>query len=162
MIPVTLLWRVRMKPSQKIGVGAFLCLSISMILMAIIRAAGMHFHGKFDNTWIFIWQQLEACVAVMMLSLTAFRSVFVAAKPNPNDKRAKAWVPSTRRLLGRHKKPGFDDSNPLDNLAIPNPTLTGFTRILDSSHARSSAEDTVTSDGQHMSSDLPNKQTLTV
>ena len=161
MIPVTLLWRVRIKPSQKIGLGAFLCLSTSMILMAITRAAGFRFHGKFDNTWVFIWQHLEACVAVMMLSLTAFRSVFVAAKPNPKEKRAKAWVPSKRRLLGRHKQPGVDDPNHLDNLAIPNPTLTGFTRILDNSPARSSAEDTVTSDSWHITSELPNKQTLT-
>ena len=161
MIPVTLLWRVRIKPSQKIGLGAFLCLSTSMILMAITRAAGIRFHGKFDSTWSFIWQQLETCVAVMMLSLTAFRSVFAAAKPNANDRRAKAWVPSTRRLLGRHKKAGMDDSNPLDNLTIPNPTLTGFTRILGSSPARSSAEYSVTSDGWQMSSEFSNKQTLT-
>ena len=162
MIPVTLLWRVRIKPSQKIGLGAFLCLSIGMILMAITRAAGFRFHGKFDDTWVSIWQHLEACVAVMMLSLTAFRSIFAAAKPIFNDKRAKAWVPSTRRILGRHKKPRFDDARPLDDVAIPNPTLTGFTRILDRSHARSSAEDTAPPDGRHMSPDLQNMPYLTV
>ena len=81
-IPVRLLWRVRIKPSQKLGLGVFLCLSIGMILMAITRLSGVHsYRGSFDEIWILLWQQIEACIAVTMLSLTAFRSVFVEAKP---------------------------------------------------------------------------------
>lgn len=124
-IPVWLLWRVRIRPSQKLGLGAFLCLSIGMIVMAITRLSGLHYRGSFDNIWIFLWQQIEACIAVTMLSLTAFRSIFVEAKPGSD--KASPWVPSTTRLLARRKKPNSSDQC-LDNLTIPSATLTGLSQ----------------------------------
>lgn len=53
-IPIWILWRVCLKPNQKFGLAAFLCLSICMIIMAIVRVSGLHYRGKFDNTWIFL------------------------------------------------------------------------------------------------------------
>ena len=124
-IPVWLLWRVRIKPSQKLGLGAFLCLSIGMILMAITRLCGLHYRGSFDNIWNFLWQQIEACIAVTMLSLTAFRSIFVEAKPGSD--KVSPWLPSTARLLARRKKSHISDRH-LDNLTIPSATLTGLSQ----------------------------------
>ena len=143
MIPVSLLWRVQMKPRQKFGLAAFLCLSICMIVVAIIRVSGLHYHGKFDNTWIFLWQQVESCVAVTMLSLTAFRSFFVASRPSGN--KAREWVPSTGRLLGRHKRSGFKEQR-LDDLAIPSATLTGFSGVLNRTTAAQSIDESLSSE----------------
>ncbi len=129
IIPVSLLWRVQIKPRQKIGLAAFLCLSVCMIIIAIIRVAGLHYQGKFDNTWIFLWQHVESCIAVTMLSLTAFRSIFVSTKPNRSPNKARPWVPSTSRLLRRYKKSTSDEKR-LDDLTIPSATLTGMSAVM--------------------------------
>lgn len=145
-IPICLLWRVRIKTSQKLGLALFLCLSVCMILMAITRVSGIHYRGKFDNTWIFLWLQVEACIAVTMLSLTAFRSLFVAAKPGLNDNnKASPWVPSTRRLLGRYKRSRASDQQRLDDLTIPSATLTGLSRVFDGTEATHSTNGSISS-----------------
>ena len=146
VIPVCLLWRVQIKSRQKFGLAAFLCLNICMIIIAIVRVSGLRYRGKFDNSWVHMWQQLEACIAVTMLSLTAFRSVFVAAKPSLNNKRASPWVPSTGRLLGRHKKSGTANEQCLDDLTIPSATLTGLSRVFTRTKATQSMDESVTSD----------------
>ena len=97
--------------------------------MAIARVSGIHYRGKYDNTWIFMWQQIEACVAVTMLSVTAFRSVFVASRPNVNNPKASPWVPSTRRLLGKSKNHKDGDHRRLDDLSISSATITGLSRF---------------------------------
>lgn len=112
--------------------------------MAIIRVSGIHYHGKFDNPWIFMWQQIEACIAVTMLSLTAFRSVFVVAKPSLGQNKASPWVPSTRRLLGRQKKSRTGDQQRLDDLTIPSATLTGLSRVFNRNTVERSLDQSVT------------------
>lgn len=71
-----------MKPRQQLGLGIFLCLSIMMMVIAIIRMSGYRFNGiglsgSIDTTWAFFCLYLEACVAVIMASITAFRSLFI-------------------------------------------------------------------------------------
>lgn len=143
MIPISLLWRVQMKTHQKLGFAIFLCLSICMIIVAIIRVSGLHYHGTIDNTWIFLWQQVESCVAVTMLSLTAFRSVFVAGRSGGNN--ARGWVPSTGRLLGRYKR-SAPDAQRLDDLTIPSATLTGKGRALSRTRVTPSMDESLTSE----------------
>jgi len=142
-IPVWLLWRVRIKLSQKCGLAAFLCLNICMIIMAIVRVSGLHYHGAFDNAWIFMWQQVEACVAVTMLSLTSFRSLFVA--PSRSADKARPWVPSTRRLLGKRKAAGASDRR-LQDLTIPSATLTGLSGFVQRTGATTSTRESFASE----------------
>lgn len=126
IIPVSLLWRVQIKPRQKLGLGVFLCLSVCMIIVAIIRIGGLHYHGAFDNTWIFLWQQVESCVAVAMVSLTAFRSVFVAnASRRLGKKEVSPWLPYTPKVFRSHRKHASDEQA-LDELTIPSATMTGM------------------------------------
>lgn len=50
-----------------------------MIIIAIIRiAAGNVSHGQVDAAWAIFWLQVEASVAVMVVSVSAFRALFVA------------------------------------------------------------------------------------
>ena len=142
-IPISLLWRVQMKTCQKVGLATFHCLSICMIIVAIIRVFGLHYRGTFDNTWIFLRQQVETCVVVTMLSLTAFRSIFVTRRSSAN--KARGWAPSTGKLLGRHKKSAFDAQR-LDDLTIPSATLTGMSRILDQTKVTPSTDKSLASD----------------
>lgn len=65
-----------MKPKQKFGLGIFLCLSLVMILITIIRASNLPNRNPL-STWQYIWLYLEACIATIMASITAFRTLFV-------------------------------------------------------------------------------------
>lgn len=138
-----------MKPRQKFGLGVFLCLNVCMIIVAIIRISGLHYHGTFDNTWIFLWQQVESCVAVTMISLTAFRLVFVAnASRRRLKKEVSPWLPSTPNVFRSHKRHASDDQV-LDELTIPSATLTGMRTFIRGGQEETSrsADETLYSDG---------------
>ena len=84
-IPSTLLWRVQIDLRRKIATGAVLGLSIVMIAIAIIRVALAPLPNNVtDTVWIFLWQFLEAATAIMMVSLTAIRSLFGRKKVEKN------------------------------------------------------------------------------
>ena len=96
-----------------------------MVIMAIVRVAGISYHGTFDNSWLYLWQQVEACTAVTMVSMTAFRSIFVAnASGRLRKNQAKPWQASVSRILRRQRRQNHDDQN-LKDLTIPSATLTG-------------------------------------
>lgn len=76
-IPVLVLNKTQMKLSRKVGLGIFLCLSVVMALIALVRIGGYRIQGKIDTTWQVFWQYIEACIAIIMGSATAFRTLFV-------------------------------------------------------------------------------------
>ncbi|KAL6712855.1 hypothetical protein ACLMJK_009567 [Lecanora helva] len=87
-IPVCLLWTVHIKASEKLGIGAFLCLSIVMISFAIVKSARIETYLKsFDLIWQLFWAQVEACSAVLAVSLSAFRSIFVSNRQRTCQKK---------------------------------------------------------------------------
>ncbi len=94
-IPTSMLWQVRMKKIQKLGIGAFLCLSFCMIIVACIRFSGLRVKRSSIDVWQYFWLEVEACVAVCMISLTAFRSFFALNSSNPNAVRARPLYSST-------------------------------------------------------------------
>lgn len=88
-IPIALLWNARIRLRQKLGIGALLCLSVVMIIIAIVKASGIRTPSdSFDILWELFWQQIEACVAVLMVSITAFRSLFTSHKPKATNKES--------------------------------------------------------------------------
>ena len=121
-IPLWVLWKVQMRTSQKLGLAVFLCLNVCLAIIAIIRVAGIHYRGSYDQTWGFFWQQMEASIAVILFSFTGFRSIFVS-------RRSTAGSP-----------PGAGEKTPPDHSAdsgkqryfkgllpkIPSATITGI------------------------------------
>ncbi len=100
-----------------------------MAITASIRVSGLKFRGTFDVVWLFLWQQIEACVAVTMLSLTAFRSAFVASasarvqRESPNT----PWYSSTVEAIKRNRALRRHDEESSQGLPqIPSATLTGL------------------------------------
>ena len=88
-IPTSMLWQVRIKTTQKLGIGAFLCLSFVMIIVACTRFSGLRFKDSSIDIWQYFWLEVEACVAVCMISLTAFRSIFASNLSNANAVKAR-------------------------------------------------------------------------
>ncbi|KAK7753017.1 hypothetical protein SLS62_004966 [Diatrype stigma] len=76
-LPIIILRGSFLSRSTKIGLAIFLCLSIFMAICAAVRMAGFYYKGLEDDVWEFFWQHIEGDVAVMMASITAFRTLFV-------------------------------------------------------------------------------------
>lgn len=126
-IACLILSKIRIKQSQKFGIGAFLCLSVAMILAAITRAAGYRFNGVIDLTWEIFWQYTEAGIAVIMGSLTALRTLFIQGSLRVSDEKRLSYS-MRQRLLQQVRKPhntGSKDSEQGYLPAIPSATLTG-------------------------------------
>ncbi|KAK3897936.1 hypothetical protein C8A05DRAFT_47610 [Staphylotrichum tortipilum] len=79
-IPIMILHTARMRPSQKAALGVFLCLSLVMVIFSITRVSKISGASGVDVPWVFFWQFAEASIAVLMGSLTVFRTLLIAER----------------------------------------------------------------------------------
>ncbi|KAI9833210.1 MAG: hypothetical protein M1826_000123 [Phylliscum demangeonii] len=144
-LPIHLPWKVRMKTRQKFGLGVFLCLSVFMMMIAVVRVSVQHRHvvvlgmplTAVDFTWNLFWLQTEACLAVLMVSLTALRSIFVSdnyrggghARARPIRPHMSPATLSRQRFWPSRKKLASSDGADSDARglpSIPSATITGL------------------------------------
>lgn len=138
-MPISLLWKVKIRLHQKIILGTFLCLSVCMFAICLVRTTGEEIHGNAGTTvdvqWNVFWQITEASVAVTVVSLTAFRSLYgikTLQQEQHDKKRFVPWSSSNRRNLFSRKKKRVDqfgDTITDDRYSlpsIPRATLTGM------------------------------------
>lgn len=145
IIPFHLLWRIQINLRQKLILGTTLCLSIFMIIIAIVRISNIRMNsGNFfpslqgadfpslqgaDIVWVIFWQQVEACTAVIMVSLSAFRSFFVAheSRLREDRNRNRHWYMSKKKALAWRRRMLQSESEEMDQLPqIPRATMTGM------------------------------------
>lgn len=159
VIPIWLLRSVQIKGRQKFVIGIFLSLNLFMTFTAAIRVSGLRYHGAFDVVWLYVWQHMEACVAVIVVSLTAFRSVFVSSRISRNKKAAKQnWYSSTIAAIKRRKASQNTSLSSTDDLpGIPCATLTGMR-----THIAAVPFDEESGAGRHMSGSVADMQTVHV
>ncbi|MCJ1465352.1 hypothetical protein MMC07_003970 [Pseudocyphellaria aurata] len=127
MIPVLVLWKVKIQRSQKIFLGMFLCLSLCMIVIAIVRVSGVRVHQNIDTQWSIFWGEVEANVAVIMVSITAFRSLLGLNALKSRQVKERAWY-YCRKKIALEKEAKKLNSNFRANWlpAIPGTTVTGI------------------------------------
>ncbi|KAI0850263.1 hypothetical protein F5Y00DRAFT_268414 [Daldinia vernicosa] len=136
-IPIIVLRGSFLSRSTKFGLAIFLCLSIFMVICAIVRIAGFHYRGLEDDTWEFFWQHNEGAVSVMMASITAFRTLFVKQANSTEDTIPRSPVESLFRNFFRrfqylaraqpNEKPTSSPDIPIPKLPrIPSPIFTGL------------------------------------
>ena len=100
-----------------------------MIVIAIINTSHVHLSGdSADLVWNLFWQHVEACTAVIVVSLTAFRSIFIYNKRKPNKTKAKPGISQRFQIwLSLKKRSGADvqhlSPSPPVNQAPPHLTL---------------------------------------
>ena len=120
-----------MKFRQKFVLGIFLCLSTVMAVVALTRISAYRLRGVIDLTWQIFWQHMEGCIALIMASLTIFRTAFVAVSSKRNEPEFRGPSYSMRmRLMTRFKrdrsaeleKPENEEKLP----SVPRATLTGI------------------------------------
>ena len=131
--PVALLWRVRITLRQKVGLAMSLCLSLAMVITAITRISGINLDGgAVDIVWLAFWQQQECSIAVIMVSVSAFRSFFVvSASNNASPKKPKSSTYWRNRLLQKRSASSNDSEKGVNELPqIPSATMTGMRTVI--------------------------------
>lgn len=118
-IPVILLLNVRITLRRKLALWGILCLSIFTKFTAIIKLAGGNIsHGQIDSAWVMFWLQAEAAVAVIVVSITAFRALFVAHRASKQQPLAQ-YASTSRSVWSKSVTP------PNNLPAAPSPSFTG-------------------------------------
>ena len=89
-IPVLVILRVRIALRSKIYLACSFCLSAVMIICAILQGATLETEGvdAIDVVWQIYFQMVEICLAVTVVSLTAFRTFFVQRSSRHNTPRS--------------------------------------------------------------------------
>ena len=134
-LPVSILWRVRISVRQKIGLAFSLCLSCVMVVVTIVRIAGIKSRsGTVDIVWLAFWQQQECSIAVLMVSVSAFRSLFVPDPAKTRAPRQQGHSPSEkgRNFVRRRPHPDLYDTHETNGLPqIPNAALTSLPDVME-------------------------------
>lgn len=74
-----------------------------MIIITVIRASGIKYEEKLDLVWETYWNMIAGEVGLILTSITAFRTIFVArANDECRQTNGSSWTwGSLRRLVGR-------------------------------------------------------------
>ncbi|ORX96643.1 hypothetical protein BCR34DRAFT_628782 [Clohesyomyces aquaticus] len=82
-IPIAIIWRVKIRWSQRIVLAFSLYLTFLLIIITIIRISGLIHNNIVDQVWEIYWTLLSAEVGIIMASAISFRAFFV---PRSNAK----------------------------------------------------------------------------
>ena len=89
-----------------------------MIISIIKVAGGGTSDGGVDTSWVLLWYDIEAAVAIIVVSFTAFRALFVAHQASkyrtPGENASTSW----KMWSGKAKS-----SRNKDLPALPSPVL---------------------------------------
>ena len=133
--PIAMLWQVNITARQKAGIGFWLCLSFVMVIIAVVRIAGIKLPGgNVDIVWLAFWEQQESSISVIMVSMSAFRSLFVESTATPAPRinlkhSVNNWRRLVRRALGSGNENG-DAERSMRLPQIPRATLTGMSETI--------------------------------
>ena len=143
-VPIKLLWKVKIRLQQKAVLCIFLCLSVFMFAISAVRTVQPTLRGNtgiaMDSQWETFWQQLEAYVAVMVVSLTSFRSLYGIKNLQREHKIQEQYHPRFLthgwNLLSRRKQREaneLDGTVAISNHALsttPGRTMTGIRTVI--------------------------------
>ena len=112
-----------------------------MAIIAIVRVSRIKSAAGIDLVWEIYWQTMEGCVAVLMASITAFRSIFVSN--GTQNSRENKWMPANSWIQRAKRRQKSKESDVRENQqhSIPRALLTGM-RTFIREHGRT-AEGTI-------------------
>ncbi|KAF2109416.1 hypothetical protein BDV96DRAFT_651854 [Lophiotrema nucula] len=82
VIPILLIWKIRINWTQKAALALTLCLTIIMVIITIARIAGLKWKGKVDLVWECYFIVIAAEVGLALVSITAFRALYISKTKN--------------------------------------------------------------------------------
>lgn len=94
-----------------------------MIIIAIVRVSSLRALSRnIDVQWLVFWQQLEACVAVIVVSITAFRSLLGIKASKQRQKKARFQYWYQERV--HNQNPAYEELGPDYSSSAPGTILT--------------------------------------
>ncbi|KAF2648265.1 hypothetical protein K491DRAFT_254826 [Lophiostoma macrostomum CBS 122681] len=139
-VPILLLRKSSLPLRTKICLCLFLCLSTFMFACAIIRASYTWYEGSIDFPWQLFWRHIEACVAVIMASVTAYRILAVEIQSRARRSReahVERYSVKARPEANEHM------GSALRAIQFPRPILTGLRSMLRTPSPGTNQDDTV-------------------
>ena len=134
-----------MKFIQKLTLACSLCLTVIVIIFTITRASGLEWQDKLDVVWEVYFQIIAAEVGLILVAMTAFRSLFISRtgrnQHSPRDspsvwgksKLALKRLLDPRRWTSNHSKDmiggqKYDAMKSFEGnlLSIPGAVMTGM------------------------------------
>lgn len=127
LIPIALLWNVRIQRQKKIAFIGLFSLSLITIAVAIARTADLNVtkkaSGQQDSSYLWMWSAIQSSLAVIVSCLSAFPQLFKASSHQPKPQ----WTPTDtyyQRLRSRMKERSKRSLDPLyDTSALTMPGL---------------------------------------
>ncbi|KAK3985000.1 hypothetical protein QBC44DRAFT_405940 [Cladorrhinum sp. PSN332] len=82
LVPVLLVWDLRMPLKKKISFVGLFSLTLVVMVIAIVRIVGASKteNRQIDPTYVFLWGSIEMCIAVMVACLSAFPQLFMSPR----------------------------------------------------------------------------------
>ncbi|KAK4460393.1 hypothetical protein QBC42DRAFT_348055 [Cladorrhinum samala] len=121
LIPIWLLWNVRMAFAKKMAFVGLFSLSIVTIGIATARAADLAAttwdNGVVDPSYLWMWTAIEPCIAIAVSCLSAFPQLFAASvnaskpayKPSDTYLRMMSRIRSKKNLANKGSEPTLYD-----------------------------------------------------
>ena len=93
-LPLYLAMRVQLPWTQKLALGGVFSFGVVIMVFAVIRIVVTNKHNTHPETsWLNLWSQIEASVAVIISSLAPFKSLFTARKIKSYDANSPHGLP---------------------------------------------------------------------
>jgi len=125
-IPVRLLQQTRFKIREKVNIGIVLCLSIVIIVISLVRAISFGVIGTLDQVWDEFWVQMESSISIIVVCMTAFRTLFVTSQSNQRNNNS----PRTGRNWKQYRSPwSREESGYLPDIE-PGAMMTGMRTVI--------------------------------
>ncbi len=104
-----------------------------MIIITAVRVLGFNMKSTYNVLWGLFWHQAEAAIAIIMVSITAFRSLLGLKAQKAQEKKAKEryWYTHRPKLLAYFNKTTEDKSESAQLPSLPGATLTGMRTFSD-------------------------------
>lgn len=132
-IPIILFWNARIKTAQKLGLLLSLCLSLGMIIVGLIKSSKLPRHGtNQDVPYEIFLIQVEASIAVLMASVSAFRPLFASnGSRAARQKQNMNWTPRDSSWKRRNRTPRSESDLETNGLPyIPSATMTDLRSLI--------------------------------
>lgn len=102
-IPISLIWRVRIRPVQKLALAFSLCLTALVVVVTVIQVSGLEYEGKLDAVWGIYWIIIEAECGLILTAATAVRAFIVSrsTERRPRLSSEDKWYTRSKRLFRR-------------------------------------------------------------
>jgi hypothetical protein len=86
ILPIYIIWQVRLSWRKKLVLSASLCLTIFVIVATVVRMGGLAHENHIDIVWGVFWQLVAADVALIVNSATALPMLFAGMRRRRNVK----------------------------------------------------------------------------